>query len=459
MSNSFKVALIAAAMAVTAAGPAHALDGVLAGMQSYDCVGPAPGGPGTFNNETILSRALMRHGVLFEPTRGYDALADEILDPRSNFGERARAEAFNRQRGLPVARPLEGADRARADLYLAVYDLVTGVDQRPRSEIRLSNAPGGDDPTPEHVRARMRDFLSRRATWITVTCVVPEASQPSRDTAASWISRTRVAQTLDGARGALKDSNYATISGRWDDTNQTDTFSFEGVALFPPLFRTSDEYDSEQTGLIHDFRLQPFVGYQRTEADDPSKEVNNVTVGIDMPFTIDDSDAAGWLPNVHNFAFSLEYQTDDHFDSAMTRAEFSYYPSWGGRLGDDRRADCLSGRCGWGVAGVLDYADVHDTTRRPKLADIEQFARVGFNVSAGYYMGPPDGWEVSLTGDYRHRESLNDEGGDASLFKGRIAFAPSATGHVSFGLDYVSGEDLTSLADQEYWAISIGFRN
>jgi hypothetical protein len=145
----------------------------------------------------------------------------------------------------------------------------------------------------------------------------------------------------------------------------------------------------------------------------------------------------------------------------MTRAELNYFPSWGGLHGDDRRVPCLGASCGWSLTGVLDYAEVHDATGKPNLATINQYARVGANVGAGVYYGPggPGGWEISLTADYRVRSSLNDEDGDADLFKARLAFAPSEQGHVSFGLDYVSGEDLTSLAPQEYWAISIGFRN
>jgi hypothetical protein len=441
--------LFSAVIATAAIWSTQANADILSGVQVYHCV--AQGDAHAVSDERVFEVALAQYGLTPTDSERTAAVTDD--PPWSDFAEAILAV---RERARQNLNSLEGIDRRRGELYLALDNFLNERDVSTLAHVRLTNAPQGSVE-------RVRQFLMRRSdAWLDVTCTMPKREDTSdRDdeqeppALVTYLRGARIARDLAGAQAdALKNRTFATLEGRRDEETDQDRYSFEGLVLFPALWEHSP--NDRREGAF-DAALQPYLGFQRAESENALKEINDLTFGLVAPFNIDGT-ANSWLPAAHYFTVSADWETDDSFESSVTRAEVTYTPTWGGRFNDERRGPCGFGRCSWLVSAVADFAEIGEAADKPSLANMEQYGRVGANVFAGVYIGPPNGWEVSLTGDYRLRDAFTEDDGDAQLLKIRFAYAPSDISNVSFGLDYVRGEDLTSLNDQDYWALSIGFR-
>lgn len=431
MPKSFSsIIAAAAAFTVVAISSAHAQ-----GIQEHIPESACENG-GLVSNEYVFERALRGHNVTL------------LQSERANL----RRFALRAVELLDSAPPTSAEDRARYSLALATNELVNNLDNP--SHERTSATMSGQPPA---LRDRIVGFLSLNAPWLVITCTnTPEPddrdradTRPQRPTLLSRLSGIRIARDLEGARESdLSDRTFATLSGKDDRESDEQTAAFEGLALFPTN--------------MHPFgnaEVETYIGYHRTtSSDDDADEINDLTFGAQLAFSVRGT-GGSILPDHHYFDASLDWETDDQFESGVTAIEIAYNPIWGGRFGNERRIDgCLGGECVWDVTGVADFAEVGDPGEKTGLLEIDQYGRVGVNLEAGYYFETMGG-EISLTGDYRIREAFTDDGGDAERFVARLAYTPGGTGRVSIGLDYVDGKDLTSFEAEEYFAISIGFRN
>lgn len=362
---------------------------------------------------------------------------------------------------------LEGEARARWSLAFSVRTLVVGADHttkkapsgQPLTQALVTGPPTADDDA--EVNARIVEFLSLHANpWLRIHCTQVAstdggASNPGQNQrepvnpVLSYLSQIRIGRDLDGAQGdELSDRTFATLSGKDDHANDTSEWSFEGLALFPTLL-----------DLAGNAELAPYVGYHRSVTSDTTDDdINDLTFGALLSFSFQGVNGS-WAPQHHGFDGSLEWVTDDRFRSSVTRAELTYRPIWGGLYGNSRRIHgCLGAFCAWDVALVADFAEIEDAGDKTTLANMNQYARFGANLDVGYYVELSQG-EIALTGNYRTRQSLNDNGGDAERFTASLGYTPGDDGHVSLSIDYVNGDDLTTLEREAYWALSLGFRN
>lgn len=438
-----------AALALLGGGPAAAE--ILDAVERYHCVKTDKGDivPG----ERVFELALAGAGLTLTLEERRKAEAE--TPPWTSFA----ASVLKARPSQQLSEP-KGLEKRRQDLYVAVESLV-GTHGRYSDllTVRLQ-AP------PETRLDRVADFLMQRSDrWLEISCAPPAPVTPPVSPAGpteappqSVWSTIQIGRDLTGAKAAqLKNRSFALFSAKWDEASDQNSFSIEGVALYPALLKHSPV--SRQGGAL-DFEFGPYVGFKRLQAGDPDKEINDLTFGGLTSLQLDGSDGA-ILPQAHYLHLGAEWISDDSFESSMYRAELIYRPSWAGRLGDDAEIDCGPARCMWRAAVIADFADVKDATGKPALSDVNQFGRIGGDLSARLAFGPEtakSNWRIELESSYQFRDTFTDDEGDAGLFKMRLAFVPSENSLFSFGLDYVQGEDLTSLVEQEYWALSIGVR-
>ncbi|WP_135210294.1 hypothetical protein [Vitreimonas flagellata] len=395
--------------------------------------------------ELVFEHALQAHEVI---------LLQSERQNLARFGENSVALV----RDNPTAEGLEGQALARWRLAFSATAFIInsaedGAEDSERTHVVV------DRSAPASREARVRGFLSLDANWLHVVCAPPETPvAPVSDTpvrqrqvnpAITYLGRIQIARDLEGAQAdARSDRSFATLSGRDDRETGEQTASFEGVALLPTISRPFGNAE-----------LRPYLGYHRTHSSTSDKEINDLSFGGLLSFYEQTPNASALLPDGHFFDASFDWETDDGFESSVTTAELTYNPIWLGRYGNEFRIQgCLGGECSWDLTFVADFAEVGDPGAKTALLDMDQYGRIGGNLELGYYIRTPVG-VISLTGDYRVRDAFTEDGGDADRLVAELALTPSDTGRFKIGLEYVTGEDLTSFEVEDYTALAIGFRN
>jgi len=431
-------ALLAAALAT--AGPAFAAPSeILSGLSNERC---------------DAASKTVSNGIVFEyAISAFEFSLDLPMEVRTSP---ARMQVFAGQIAATSGvnpSTLDEEGKKRQDFYLKLLNFVAGRETQDNFSIRIGTG------APAAPRDRVIAFLAQpeKSNWLTIACdKMPKTpatggggSEPVSGLL-TYLGKTRIAKDLEGASEEdVADSSFATIAGKRDDEANTESYSIDAFLLF-------EGFGSERS------KYRPYVGFQRAGANDPTKDVNDLTFGVDNSRYWETGDTHGFLPEIQYLDASLSWETDDQFDSSVTRAEVIYRPYWGGKFPTGAGINGCAGPntyCVYNVAAVADFAEVSDAGEKTALADVEQYGRLGYNLEGSVHWAPDKFGDLSLGFTYKLRDTFtDDDDGDAQYLTARLGYSPPKAGNYSFGLDYVRGEDLTSLEKQEYWALSFGFR-
>lgn len=301
------------------------------------------------------------------------------------------------------------------------------------------------------INARVRDVLNGETGHIVVRCRrAPAPPNPNvASETQSFFSGLVVGRTSEDAGRALADREFATFSVENDRAADRETISIDlFIGWDSPLWWRGRGYEGQ---------FVPFVGLQRTEIDQTASatgERNDLTFGITLPVAFYRS--GGGIASTLNAA--VEWETDTDFDSSMTTARFSWAPQIRGTCFDWHTRWSTQSPWTCSVAVVADYSDVGDPGEKVKLAEVDQYARLGLDVSFAYDYELSGGSVLQAGASYSLREPVSDDDGEADLISLNLLLLPSDESHFSFGIEYRHGEDLSSFEAQETTLFRVGYR-
>ncbi|MDZ4690186.1 hypothetical protein [Terricaulis sp.] len=323
--------------------------------------------------------------------------------------------------------------------------------------------PANDDfrivrvqPRPTSAREideQVRNLLNADGSPLQVECLRAQADNNQTTPLPLWrraLANLVIGQTSEDAARPFKKREFALFSIEDDRAAERETISIDlFIGLKDQIQFSAGRMEGE---------LVPFLSVQRTSIDQSAPaegERNDVTFGLTSPLYFFRS--GGGL--AHTLNVTAEWETDSDFDSSMTALRLAWTPFV--------RNTCLDWLHVWqsesslncGFAVVADYADVADPGEKIDLADVDQYGRVGLDLSFT--------WDQELTGEsvlqfgagYSFRSSFtDDDDGEADLITASLIFLPSDDSHFSFGIEYRHGEDLSSLDEQQTTMIRFGYR-
>ena len=216
--------------------------------------------------------------------------------------------------------------------------------------------------------------------------------------------------------------------------------------------------------------ISPFVSLAYDQDRDPTKEVDDLAFGITsiwrLPFGKAGSLSDNFRPEV-----SLAWVTDiEERDSAQWVAAvkvplpLEQFGAVGNFLSNTGYGgapqEVFSFRPAWSVSAVVDYGDIVDAGDKTELETIEEYYRLGYDISADWLLlsGGPTLPRTSFEVDYYFRDDISGEPANADLLKGTLTFKPSKDSDFSLNLIYERGETLTSLTEQESWKLGLGYK-
>ncbi len=320
---------------------------------------------------------------------------------------------------------------------------------RVRAETLLTHDVGGTSPegrspviigrAPDRPVERVRQVLNRSAPWFAVTC-----SPPLTRTAGQG-------QGQDGGGGGGQGAPGSPwiIGGSADDAAQADI----GDREFAKVSYTDDREAGDEIisvdlyvgspafdlGLIGPWRY--YASYQRsTSTTDP---LNDVAFGVQY-------ERLGGFGMVFG---GFSYETDDEFDSALYRADIAWDPGW---LWCDGERGVIRYRCQMTLRA--DYVSVEEVGDKTSLTDQAEYFRLGAGLDLGLARRLANGGQLEGTLGYRLMEPVDGDEGEASEWRAGIKLLPSETANFTVGLEYVNGEDPTSLTPQDKLMIYFGYR-
>jgi hypothetical protein len=288
-----------------------------------------------------------------------------------------------------------------------------------------------------------------------VIAAVPNEDDAPRTGIRAAISHWRIASTVsETEKDDYTKRDPARLSYVDNAADSAPVISAKGVIAAPAIVTWGD-----QTVATEGFGdIRPFAGYERISSVNPGSEVNNLDFGLrgHFRFARDDGKEA------YIGGLTAAYETDDRFQSALTRFEASLslpLKAWTDRTFPGNGAsDCVICQTA-NMTLVTDYVDVSDPGQKLALIDLPQYARAGFDAQWDVRLNrgkdkPGFGFNVQ----YSRRDDLRGDGATASRMISRAAYYPTPQSHYVFGLEYDKGEDLISLSTIDRWMLTWGYR-
>lgn len=269
------------------------------------------------------------------------------------------------------------------------------------------------------------------------------------------VSRWRIASTVNETeKDDYTKRDPARLSYVDNATDAAPVISAKGVIAAPAIITWGDQ--AVATKGFGDIR--PFAGYERISSIYPGSEVNNLDLGLRGHFRFARNDGK----EAYIGGLTAAYETDDRFESALTRFEASLslpLKAWTDRTfpgnGSSECVICQTAN----MTLVTDYVDVSDPGQKLALLNLPQYARAGFDAQWDVRLNRgKDKPGFGLNVQYSRRDDLRGDGATASRMISRAAYYPTPQSHYVFGLEYDKGEDLISLSNIDRWMLTWGYR-
>lgn len=207
--------------------------------------------------------------------------------------------------------------------------------------------------------------------------------------------------------------------------------------------------------------LTPFLSVRRKAGDltNPTDELNEFSLGLNGAFLYQ-PEPDSWL-GTQLFKANVRYITDDSFDARGVQASGSYVlPLWDAH--GYRYWASLDGspwQINWSADALFEavWIDNPGATFPSSLSDNR---RVGADATFSLrYVSEGLPFVPSVNLGYSVRDDLDSSGAaDASLFKGSLALAPNDESNYQISVEYLTGQDLTKLTEQQRWQLVFGVR-
>ena len=354
-----------------------------------------------------------------------------------------------------------------AGAYAALNRTVGAMlDTREDNRFRLTWAGEGAEPATRaeqvaaffdlsHDTYAMQCLAAPPPVSAPVIAAVPNADDAPKTGLRGVVSRWRIASTVNETeKDDYTKRDPARLSYVDNAADSAPVISAKGVIAAPAIITWGDQ--AVATKGFGDIR--PFTGYERISSVDPASEVNNLDFGLrgHFRFARDDGKEA------YIGGLTAAYETDDRFQSALTRFEASLslpLKAWTDRTfpgnGSSECGICQTAN----MTLVSDYVEVSDPGQKLALLNLPQYARAGFDAQWDVRLNrgkdkPGFGFNVQ----YSRRDDLSGEGATASRMISRAAYYPTPQSHYVFGLEYDKGEDLISLSTIDRWMLTWGYR-
>jgi hypothetical protein len=289
----------------------------------------------------------------------------------------------------------------------------------------------------------------------TQIAAVPSTDDEPKTGLRAAISHWRIASTVNETeKDDYTKRDPARLSYVDNAADSAPVISAKGVIAAPAIVTWGD-----QTVATRGFGdIRPFAGYERISSVNPGSEVNNLDIGLrgHFRFARDDGKEA------YIGGLTAAYETDDRFQSALTRFEASLslpLKAWTDRTfpgnGSSECVICQTAN----MTLVTDYVNVSDPGEKVALLNLPQYARAGFDAQWDVRLNRgKDKPGFGLNVQYSRRDDLSGEGATASRMISRAAYYPTPQSHYVFGLEYDKGEDLISLSTIDRWMLTWGYR-
>lgn len=444
-------------IAADAAPPAPAQDvNALTGFDTAACEGE--GDARQLPRQKAIAQLLLRYPILMD-------VAD-FSGPQTPLAQRV-AQACADDTCLVDGKPADG------NSYVKLNSTVAAVlASRENGQLRLSWT--GEGPEPASRAERIAAFFDLSRPTYTLTCLgatplppaparvadaAPGDAKPPEAAKRATSTQWRIASTIsETEKDDYTKRDPARLTYTDNASDSAPVISAKGTLAAPAVLTWGDE--AVATRGYGDIR--PFTSYERISNVDVSSEVNNLDVGLRGHFRFAHNDGK----EAYTGALTAAYETDDRFDSSLTRFEASLtlpVKTWmDARLpalsSASNNAECLICQT-TSMTLVTDYVDVSDPGAKSSLVDLPQYARAGFDAQ----------WEVRLNRgkdkpgfglnlQYSRREDLSNRGATADRLISRAAYYPTPQSHYVFGLEYDKGKDLSSLTGIDSWMFTWGYR-
>jgi len=288
-----------------------------------------------------------------------------------------------------------------------------------------------------------------------VIAAVPSEDEAPKTGLRAAISHWRIASTVNETeKNDYTKRDPARLSYVDNAADSAPVISAKGVIAAPAIITWGDQ--AVATRGFGDIR--PFAGYERISSVTPSSEVNNLDFGLRGHFRFARNDGK----EAYIGGLTAAYETDDRFQSALTRFEASLslpLKAWTDRTfpgnGSSECVICQTAN----MTLVTDYVDVSDPGEKLALVDLPQYARAGFDAQWDVRLNRgKDKPSFGLNVQYSRRDDLRNDGATASRMISRAAYYPTPQSHYVFGLEYDKGQDLISFSNIDRWMLTWGYR-
>lgn len=288
-----------------------------------------------------------------------------------------------------------------------------------------------------------------------VIAAVPSEDEAPKTGLRAAISHWRIASTVNETeKNDYTKRDPARLSYVDNAADSAPVISAKGVIAAPAIITWGDQ--AVATRGFGDIR--PFTGYERISSVNPSSEVNNLDFGLRGHFRFARNDGK----EAYIGGLTAAYETDDRFQSALTRFEASLslpLKAWTDRTfpgnGSSECVICQTAN----MTLVTDYVDVSDPGEKLALVDLPQYARAGFDAQWDVRLNRgKDKPSFGLNVQYSRRDDLRNDGATASRMISRAAYYPTPQSHYVFGLEYDKGQDLISFSNIDRWMLTWGYR-
>jgi hypothetical protein len=323
-------------------------------------------------------------------------------------------------------------------------------------------------PEPEGDIARIAAFYDPNNPGYVLTCTAPpapvvaevtppvvtEKTLPAIQEKRSFLSLFRVASNVSQTeKDKYSQRDPARISYYKSASDKSAIVNIRAAIAAPDIAQWGDDADATKTSG----NVRPFVAYERVTHWNQYSEVNNLDFGIRSRFRFADDEAEhAYIGNL-----TAAWQTDDEFQSALTRFEASLKPPvqyWLYGDSDPKREYCV-----WcqnaNMTIVADYVGIDDPGDKVTLNNVKQYGRLGYDMEWGVRLKRPAGLPTfGMNVQYSAREDVTSNRASADRLGARAMYYPTDTSHFAFGLEYDRGKDLTSLVELDRWMITWGYR-
>lgn len=320
----------------------------------------------------------------------------------------------------------------------------------------------GSRVLPDRSEAALVAMLEGDDTAFAFRCVTTAAPPPPNSESDATPSPHRAVFTIARSPGdlalPLKKKSFAEVSFLSNEVTDEDSYSIYATAgvswgEFTPVTRPQHE-----GGLVVRAIPSAFVQLEREGIGDGNAvdDIDNLNFGAQLSGFVQ---ARGGSTATHYYALTARFLSDGRLDSEAWSAALSITPEipWPGY---DQPYDLVRDRVefSWLASGVADYFDVVDPGRKSELQTAPEFARLGFDLSAGlrFLLGANRTDALAFLADYRLREELGSGVGDARILSLKLLFEPDPK--YAFGIAFDRGRNLDSLEFAETWKITLGVK-